>query len=196
MLYTNKRAKWKFRRMNGLPEKKSKWMWVQEKERGLRKQFINGINDMTMKIRRELTTIKKTNQVTSEHILSCSKMSWRTKGQKAMIEATKESKEFDSVKRIDQQNNGWGNTKRKRKIYKPLLILWYLYTSHTNVLYTARVVLDVAKLTTLIRCAGTQAEIWKGNSNREKCRKVHNMCQDAEKTGVSRRVQHGKIKDL
>ena len=38
--------------------------------------------------------------------------SWGAKSEKAMLDTTKESIEFDAVKRHEQQNNATGNTKR------------------------------------------------------------------------------------
>ena len=43
-----------------------------ERDKKLKEQFINGINDddLMMKITRELTVIKKTNEITSKQVLS------------------------------------------------------------------------------------------------------------------------------
>ena len=58
--------------MDRPPQNKANKFWYKEKDRRLKVQFINGINDNDMGIEKigELTTFKKTNEVTSEHVLA------------------------------------------------------------------------------------------------------------------------------
>ena len=66
---------------------------------------------MMTEILRELMPIKKTNEITSEQVLS-----WAKRAQKAILEAAKVSKELKTVKRTDKQDNGPNNAKISRKI--------------------------------------------------------------------------------
>ena len=62
--------------------------YYKEKDRSPKEQFINGINDadkMTDKIR-ELTTTKRTNEITSEQALGSPKRAEAQRGQKAILE--------------------------------------------------------------------------------------------------------------
>ena len=51
---------------------------------------------------KELTAITKTNKVTNEQILPCARRHETQRSQKLLTEATKESKEFDSMKKGNQ----------------------------------------------------------------------------------------------
>ena len=53
---------------------------------------------MTTEILRELTAIKKTNEITSEQVLSWARRVKVKRAQKALIEATKDRKEFNAMK--------------------------------------------------------------------------------------------------
>ena len=59
---------------------------------------INGIyDDMMTEIIREWNAIKKTNEITSEQVL-CQTIIVKEQGpQKVILDATKESKEFDAI---------------------------------------------------------------------------------------------------
>ena len=60
--------------MDWPPEDEGKWVWIQ-RDRMIQEQFISGINnnDMMTEIIKELTTIGKTNWVTSDQVLSWTK---------------------------------------------------------------------------------------------------------------------------
>ena len=61
---------------------------------------------MMTEIIRQLTTIKKTNEITSDHVQFWLNEVRHKKKQKTIPEETKESKVSDAVKRNGQQNNG------------------------------------------------------------------------------------------
>ena len=64
---------------------------------------------MMTKVIRELTAMKTTSEITSEQVLCWAKRIEAQRVQKAMLETKKESKDFDTVKGIDQQSNSSNN---------------------------------------------------------------------------------------
>ena len=77
-----------------------------EKDRRIKRQFINGINNENMVtiIMWKLTAAKKTSEITREQLLAwASKMKVQMK-EKALMEVTKDNKEFDNIKRHEQKN--------------------------------------------------------------------------------------------
>ena len=76
-------------------------MCVQRKRQKIKKkQLINGINDndIMTAIIRELTTINKTYEVTSEQVSTLTRRVEAQRVQKAINEATKENKDSDTMK--------------------------------------------------------------------------------------------------
>ena len=96
-----------------------------------------------------------TKEITSEQVLYLAKRVEIQRAEKARLEATKESKEFDTLKTTNQESNGPNNAKRSRKVlldnHKP-------HTSHTSAQHVALVVQDVADLIILIEYARAQVE--------------------------------------
>ena len=77
------------------------------------KQFKKCIDDdnIMTEIIRELTTIEKTNEITSEQILAWTRRVEAQRAQKVLIAVIKENKEFDATKRHDQQSSTIDNAK-------------------------------------------------------------------------------------
>ena len=72
-------------------------MWLKEKDRQLKEQFINGKNDddMMSEIIRELTTIKRLMQFWYRRVEV-------QRARREILDATKESKECNAVKRLNR----------------------------------------------------------------------------------------------
>ena len=70
-----------------------------ERDKRLKEQTINGINDQVMmaEIIKEPTAIKVTSEVTSELVLSCAKKIEPQQSQKGMLDSLKDSREFDMI---------------------------------------------------------------------------------------------------
>ena len=66
-------------------------------------------------ILRELTAIKKTNEITSEHILGWTMTVEAHMAKKALIKATKESRHFDTMNKQEQKNNTFSRTVASRR---------------------------------------------------------------------------------
>ena len=58
---------------------------------------------MMTKIIRDITKVKLTNESNREEGLSCARRVVVQKSQKAILDVTKESKEFDTIKKNEQQ---------------------------------------------------------------------------------------------
>ena len=72
------------------------------KERRLKEQFINDIDDyddMMTNLIQELTRIKKTNEVSSKQVSAKARRDEVQWAQKVKIEATRESTEFEAMKK-------------------------------------------------------------------------------------------------
>ena len=89
--------------MGYLRIKENKCRYI-KKERRLKEQLMNGINnDMMTEIIRELTAIKKTNEIPTEKILALARRVEEQRAQKALFEATKKNKCFDAKKKQKQK---------------------------------------------------------------------------------------------
>ena len=76
------------------------------KDRRLKGQFINGISNENMMtiIIWKLTAANKTSEIASEQLLAWTRKMKVQTTEKAIMELTKENKEFDSTKRHEQKN--------------------------------------------------------------------------------------------
>ena len=83
-----------------------------QREKRMKEQFINELNynKIITEIIKELTTIKKTNEITGDQMLSWTKRVEAQTAQKAILYITKESRESDIIKKAKENCD---NTKQK-----------------------------------------------------------------------------------
>ena len=79
---------------------------IKRKGRILKEQFINGINndEMMTEIIWELTTIRKTSEITSEHVLAWTE-GWKCRQHKRHSRKPQDDKGFNTMKMCKQKNN-------------------------------------------------------------------------------------------
>ena len=88
-----------------------------EKDRGVKTQFINSIYDYDMMtgIISELTTVKKISEITSKQVSTWTRRVEAERAQKPLTEAIKDDKEFDNRKKQSQKNNTPDRNKIKQR---------------------------------------------------------------------------------
>ena len=96
----------------------SQWVGLQRKDKRLKEHFINGVSDekMMTEIMRELSGTKETNKASNEQVLCWAKRLEVKTVQKVLFEASKETKEFDAVKKVVKQSLNKQNIKRNQGI--------------------------------------------------------------------------------
>ena len=96
----------------------------------------------------ELTMFKMTNKIINGRVLWWVKRVEAQRAHRAVIEATKESKEFDTLKKSNQQSNSMGSTDTETYCQTTANTMG-LYTDQTDTQHMARVLQDMAALIAL-----------------------------------------------
>ena len=76
------------------------------REKRLKVQFINGINDhyLMTDLTRDLTAIKNTNKISSEQLLAGTRRVEKRRAQKGLMKPIKENKDFNDGKKVQKNN--------------------------------------------------------------------------------------------
>ena len=101
-----------------------------------------------------------------------------------LIEATKDNKEYDTVKKHGEENNTPDRVKAiQRNVFINCKYWWNMNECHWGAQHMTRDTQDKGRQTTLIKYA--EARVGQTHRDKMKCRAVHNMYQDHENTEVA-----------